>query len=224
MGYTETVTDELGGRAIREIFKHAEALADLNSFLTSPRGDGFRFRLLQAMEVTLGEREVEELRVMSGINEYQRHLNMLIESGLVRSQQVDGEHRYSRTGLGERAINAVCGFERRAAKEAAEAIFAASLGPNSIRFFLRIYGDKMEADGDHFQIKYAPVELGRLSLFLPRVIDGISAVDKLNEADLVVYGDDNHIHVHPMKARAFYRYLRDLYGILRAHGAIAARS
>ena len=89
------------------------------------------------------------------------------------------------------------------------------MGPNSIRLFLRVYSDATEAARDRLQIRYTPAELGKLSLFLPRVIEGISAIDKLNEADLVVYRDDNHIHVQPVKARSFYQYLRELFDILR---------
>ena len=99
-------------------------------------------------------------------------------------------------------------------REAALAIYSAAIGPNSIRLFLRIYGDQKEADWDQLQIRYTPVEIGRLSLFLPRTIEGISAIDKLNEADLLVYKDDNQIHMQPLKARGFYQYLRGLPGIM----------
>ena len=118
-----------------------------------------------------------------------------------------------RTATGERAINAVREFERRSGKEAAESVYAASLGPNSIRLFLRIYGDRKEADWEQMWIRYTPAEVGRLSLFVPRVIEGISAVDKLNEAGLLVYRDDDHIHMQPTQARGFYQYLRELYAI-----------
>ena len=173
-------------------------------------------RLLQAMEVPLGEADIERLRVESGINEYHRHLNRLLKFGLARLEKVDGEQRYVRTGLAERAINAVRELERRLDKEAARNVYSASLGPNSIRLSLRIYGDRREADWEQLRIRYTPVEIGRLSLFLPRVIEGVSAVDKLNEANLLVYRDDDHIHMQPKKARGFYQYLRQLYGIARA--------
>ena len=81
------------------------------------------------------------------------------------------------------------------------------------RLFLKIYGDSRDADWKQLQIRYTPVEIGRLSLFLPRVIEGVSAIDKLNEADLLAYRDDDHIHMHPKKARSFYQYLRELYSI-----------
>ena len=53
--------------------------------------------------------------------------------------------------------------------------------------------------------------------FLPRIIEGVSAVDKLNEAELLVYRDDDYVHMPPKKARSFYQYLRNLHGIVRAN-------
>ena len=57
-----------------------------------------------------------------------------------------------------------------------------------------------------------------MSLFLPRIIEGISATDKLNEAGLFIYGDDRYCSMPPVKARAFYRYLREQSGIVRDNG------
>lgn len=209
----EVAADGLAGELIRDIFGAAETIADLHACLTSPRGDFFRLRLLQQMEIPLGESDVKQLRAESGINEYHRHLHMLMSFTLVVQEAIDGEQCYVRTSLAERAINAVRELERRLGKEASQAVFSASLGPNSIRLFLKIYGDSRDADWKQLQIRYTPVEIGRLSLFLPRVIEGVSAIDKLNEADLLAYRDDDHIHMHPKKARSFYQYLRELYSI-----------
>ena len=205
----------LAGKTIKEIFNDAEDLAELHACLTSPRGDYFRFRLLQAMEVPLGEAALGQLRLQSGIHEYNRHLHMLMSFGLVKERECEGGVKYLRTPLAERAINTVRELERRVTDEVAQAIYSASLGPNSIRFFLRIYGDTPEASWGSLKVKYTLAEMGKLSLFLPRVIDGISAVDKLNDAGLVVYQDDNHVHLQAVKARSFYQYLRELYGILK---------
>ncbi len=213
MTSAERIADELAGEKIKEIFRKAEEIAQLHACLTSHRGDNFRLRLLQAVEVPLDETAIERLRAESGVYEYRRHLNRLVGFGLVWLQEVDGSKQYVRSTLGEKAINALREFERRVGAEAAQTVYSASLGPNSIRFFLRIYGDKREANWEHLHIRYSPAEIGRLSLFLPRAIEGISAVDKLNEADLLVYRDDNHIHMQPVKARSFYQYLQDLYGI-----------
>jgi len=136
--------------------------------------------------------------------------------GLIRAEEIGDKKQYIRTPLGEQAVNALRAFERRVGKEAAEILYSASLGPNSIRFFLRVYGHRGKADWERLQIRYKPAEIGRLSLFLPRSVEGISAVDKLNEASLLVYEDDNYIHMPPIKARSFYQYLQKLLEIVKA--------
>jgi len=213
----EAVSNELAGKTIKDIFKSAKQTAELHACLTSPRGDNFRLRLLQAMEVPLDDAAIERLRIESGVNESQRHLKRLLRFGLVRIQEIDGRRQYIRTELGEAAVDALREFERRAGSVAAKAVYSASLGTNSIRLFLRIYGDHKEADWDRLQITYTPTEIGRLCRFLPRTIEGVSAVDKLNVADLLVYRDDNQIHMQPQKARSFYQYLQKLYLILTAN-------
>ena len=205
------VTDKLAGRLIKDIFDTAERVAELHSCLTSPRGSNFRLRLLQAMEVPLDEQAIERLRVEAAINEYHRHLNRLLRFRLVSLQETEGARHYARTESGESAVNALREFERRVGAEAAQAVYTAALGPNSIRLFLRIYGDQKEADWDRMQITYTPAEVGRLSLFLPRTIEGLSAIDKLNEAVLLAYQDDGQVHMQPSRARSFYQYLQHLH-------------
>ena len=217
MTASEKIRDDLAGETIRDVFKHAEVIADLHACLTSSRGSRFRFRLLQTLEVPLEEKAIDQLRSQLKVNEYHRHLNWLLGFGMVKPHEIDGSRQYVRTALAERGINVLRELERRISKEAAETIYSASLGPNSIRLFLRIYGDRTEANWEQLQVVYTPAELGKLSLFLLRIIEGISAVDKLNVADLVVYRDDNHIHVQPVKAVSFYQYLRKLYAIVRAN-------
>lgn len=208
--------NKLVGNIIKEIFKKAGEIAELHACLTSPRGDNFRLRLLHALAVPLDETAIEKLKAESSINEYRRHLNKLLSFGLIRVEETGGEKQYIRTALGEQAVNALHEFERRVGKEAAEALYSASLGPNSIRFFLRVYGNKKEANWEHLQVRYTPGEIGRLSLFLPRTIEGLSAVDKLNEADLLVYQDDNYIYMQAIKARSFYQYLQQLYKVVKS--------
>ena len=211
------VTDELTGNMIKEIFRHAEDVAELHACLTSPRGTNFRLRLLQSMELPMGETAIERLKVEAGVNEYHRHLHMLFKFGLVREQEVGGDKQYARTDLGEAAVNALREFERRVGAEAAQAVYSAAIGPNSIRLFLRIYGVHREVDWDRLQISYTPAEMGCLSLFLPRTIEGISAIDKLNVANVLVYGDDDRISMQPLKARAVYQHLQELYRILKSN-------
>ena len=209
---------ELAGRTIKDVFHRAEEIAQLHSCLTSPRGDYLRLRMLQAMEAPVQEAEIEKFQVEAGVEEHIRHLNKLLKEGLVSVDGLDSESDYARTELGERAVNALREFERNIGRDKARGIYSAALGPNSIRLFLRIYGNKREPALDHLDVRYTPAEVGRMSLFLPRIIEGVSAVDKLSEAGLFVYGDDDYIYMPAVKARAFYRYLRELYEIVRANG------
>ena len=208
---------ELAGRTIKELFRRAEEISRLHSGITSPRGDYLRLRMLQAMETPLAEFEIEDVQAESGVQEHIRHVNKLLNLGLISAHGSDGGSKYARTDLGERAVNAVREFHRNIGGEIARAVYSAALGPNSIRLFLRIYGDKREPARDHLDVRFTPVEVGRMSLFLPRIIEGVSAVDKLSEAGLFVYGDDGYIYMPAVKARAFYCYLRELYEIIRAN-------
>ncbi len=209
------ISRELEGGRIKVIFKEAQAIAALHNTITSPRGDYFRRRLLQALEAEQAVSQLEELREAADLRESHRHLNKLLESGLIRTLEGKAGESYVRTELGEKAINALRALERSIGKAESTKIYEAALGPNSIRLFLRVYGNKKEVDLEKSDIRYTPFEMGRLSLFLPRSIEGISAVDKLNEAGLVSYEDDGFIHVRPRTARAFYQYLRPLLEILQ---------
>lgn len=209
------VIDGLIGRAIKDIFRQAQPIAELHACLTSSRGNHFRWHLLQALEFPLDESAVEKLRVESSVHEYHRHLNMLRRFGLIEVRDGEKTQQYVRTALGERAINALREFDRRVTPEAAAAIHSASFGPHSIQFFLRLYGNRGEANWELRQVRFTPAEVGKLSVFLPRVIEGISAIDKLHEAGLLEYRDDNYIYMQPTRARSFYQYLQELYAILR---------
>ena len=202
----------------KEVFHRAEEISRLHSCLTSPRGDYLRLRMLQAMETPVEEAEIEKFQAESEVQEHIRHLNKLLKEGLISAQGPDREGKYSRTELGENAVNAVREFQRSTGQEAASAVYLAALGPNSIRLFLRIYGNKPNPARDNLDVQYTPAEVGKMSLFLPRIIEGVSAVDKLSEAGLVIYGDDGYIYMPAVNARAFYRYLRELFGIVRDNG------
>ena len=221
--YTMTSADsrgDLAGNTIKEVFGHADQVADLHACRTSRRGDYFRFRLLQQMESPMGEEAAERMRVESGVNEYHRHLHMLLRHRLARLVDGDGASSLVRTDLGESAVNAVRELERRIGVAQARSIYCASLGPNCLRLFLRIYGDTGKASWEHLQVTYSPADIARLALFLPRAIDGISAVDTLNEAQLVVYREDNRVYMQATRARAFYHYLKELYAIVLVNGRL----
>ena len=214
------VDNELQGDLIKKIFVKAEEIAELHAATTSSRGDRFRARLLHALESKMDRAEVQKIAEETGLREYRRHLNKLAKFGLIRAESTAEGEQIERTQLGEQAVNAQRAFERRLGVEEAKLVYDASLGTNSFRLFLRIYSSEKGIDWDKLKARFTPAEIGRLSLFLPRSIEGISAIDKLNEARIVVYEDDGYIYVHPIRARGFYQYLRSLLEILNAYADV----
>lgn len=214
MNEIEKIAQELEGKVIKEIFKQAEEVAELHATLTSKRGENFRRRLLQALAVKLKLHQIEELRKEADIRESARHINKLLEFGLIEVMGEGDNKEYVRTKLGEAALNALRKLERRLEKAEAIKIYSASLGHNAIRFFLRIYGQKREVDLKELEIKYTSTEIGRLSLFLRRGIEKIAAIGKLGDAQLLSYREeDGNFYFPSIKARDFYQYLKALYQI-----------
>lgn len=216
--------NDLQGNLIKQIFVRAGEIADLHAAITSSRGDRFRARLLHALESKVDRAEVQKIAEETGLREYRRHLNKLAKFGLTQVESAAEGETIVRTQLGERAINALRALERRLGIEEARSLYDASLGTNSIRLFLRIYSCEKGVDWDKLKARFTPAEIGRLSLFLPRSIEGISAIDKLNEAGIVVYEDDGYIYVHPIRARGFYQYVRALLEILRTNADVGGDS
>lgn len=209
--------EDLRGRLIKAIFARAEEVADLHAAITSSRGDRFRARLLHVLESRMETAAIQEMAEATGLREHRRHLNKLLKFGLIQVEPSTESEKIIRSQLGEQAVNAIRELERRMGVEEARSLHDASLGTNSIRLFLRIYSSEKGIDWDQLKVGFSPAEMGRLSLFLPRSIEGISAVDKLNEAGLVVYEDNGFIYMDPRRARAFYQYLRSLLEILQGH-------
>ena len=144
----------------------------------------------------------------------------------MRSEGNGDSERFVRTERGETALNVLRDLERRIGQEETATVYDAALGVNSIRLFLRIYGQNREPDWEQRQVRYTPVEIGRLSLFLPRSVEGISAIDKLDEAGLLAYTEDAYVVMPAIRARAFYVYLHALYMLVaerRACGPPPAR-
>jgi len=210
-------TIDLEGKIIKEMFKKALRISMLHNVLASNRGNHFRRKLLQALEVEKNSHDIEKLRSDAGLGESQRHLHKLLEFNLIK--EVDPHEnqpkKYIRTPIGEVALNALRALEREVGGQEVEKIFSASLGLNSVKLFLRIYGQKKECDIKTREVKYTPAEIGRLSLFLPRNIEGIAAIDKLSDAEMLVYKEDGFIYLDPKKARSFYKYLRELNEIIK---------
>ena len=207
--------NEMARKKTELMIKKASVLADLNRTLTSPGGGKFRIELLQACSTASFCTEIEELRTEKKLTESERHIHQLMRFKLI-SVENKGEHKiFYRTANGEKAVNSVKALTSRIGSEQAEKIFKASFGENSLRLFLKAYDKKCEEKLDERRLFFTPSELTRLSLFLPRTIEGIAAFEKLNDAGLLVYEDDGNIHLPPVIAREFHCYLSDLYDIIK---------
>ena len=210
---------DIHGKVIKEIFREAKKVATLHSVLTSPRGNYFRLNLLHRLQESLTESELVRLSNETGLSEYQRHISMLLENQLLEETSSDSEKTYVRTKQGLRAVNAVAAFERRLDIDSVHKLFDASLGINSIRFFLKVYGQKREMFLDEqtreFRLRFEPIEIGKLARFLPRTVEGLSAIDKLQQAELLVYEGDGYVYLSPIKARSFYQYLEALFAMIQ---------
>ncbi len=205
---------QLQGQVIKQIYKNAERVAYLHATLTSPRGQFFRKKLLHLLADGLIEEEILQLTKEFGVEEYKRHVNKFMDAGFIVVSDLDGKEGYTRTALGEEAINALRELERKIGTDKAKAIYLASLGLNSLRLFLRVYGHQGKAASVDTDIIYTPLEMGQLSAFLPRTIEGLAAIDKLDDAGLISYLEDGNIHVNPRRCVAFYQYLKRLHGLI----------
>lgn len=204
----EQQINSLEGDVIKGIFKDAEAIAFLHQTISSPRGDYFRRKLLQLIATETNISEIENLKTEAQLRELQRHINKLSELQLISSCK---EGVYNRTEKGEKVVNALRALETELGTEDARKIFTSVLGPNSIRFFLRVYGSRKEVNLKNKEVKFSTAEIGKLALFLPRSIEGIAAIDKLSDAELLVYKDNGSVYLDPVKARSFYKYLKLLH-------------
>jgi len=196
------------------LYRRAKQITNLHTVISSPRGGFFRFRLLQMLDVEKSLEEMMKLKEKETIQEIGRHLRMLQQFSLVAETVKGGEMAYQRTTIGEEAINALRALGRRVGEEAALAILHANFGMNSIRLFLRAYGYKKQVDFGKPQIEFTPFEIASITRFLHHSVEGVSAIDKLNSADILVYSDNGNIRLNPLKARALFQYLVDLHGIL----------
>ena len=211
---------ELQGEMIKKIFEKAEQIANLHAVLTSSTGNYFRLRLLQALRKGLTTDQLRNMRTEAKLHEQVRHMEKIVSFKLAEYKQ----NIYKRREKGESALNAVREFERKVGKKEAKDIFKASLGSNSIELFLAVYGNKKHIESHPFldiikkperlTVKYNPREIARIAGFLSRTVEGIAAIDKLDESGILKYEDDGYIHFSTVKARGFYQYLKRLYEIL----------
>ena len=205
----------LAGVTIKEIFQNIEAVAELHAVLSSPRGDFLHRRLLHALRGGLTHDEIERLRKEHGVEESDRHVNKLAKWRLIEPVAPAGEITgYVRTELGEEALNVVRELERKIGEDRAMSICQAALGFNALRLFLTIFGDNKNVDLVSREVLYTPLEIGQLMRLFTRSLEGISSMDKLDDAGLVSYMDDGNIHVNPRRSTAFYAYLKRIYQLL----------
>ena len=121
---------------------------------------------------------------------------------------------YVRTSLGEEALNTVRELQRKVSEEHARSIADAGLGSDAIKLFLTIFANPKEVDLTTREILYTPLEIGQLIRIFSRSVEGVSAIDKLDDAGLISYLEDGNVHVDPRRSTTFYHYLRNLYSLL----------
>ena len=203
------------GTMIEKVVEHVVEVAELHAVLTSPRRQYLRRGLLQSLRSAMTIDEIEGLRREFGAREYERHINKFLKWGLVEpvtsGEEVTG---YVRTSLGEEGLNTVRDMQRKVGEERARSIAEAGLGSNAIKLFLTIFGNPKELDLATREILYTPLEIGQLIRVFSRSVEGVSAIDKLDDAGLISYLEDGAIHVNPRRSTAFYQYLRNLYFLL----------
>lgn len=203
---------------LKMIFELAKPISVLHQVLTHSTGNYFRLKLLQKLRKKTDTDKIQKFRDEAQLEESQRHLNKLLKFKLIKEAEGPENKAYERTDLGEEAVNAVKELQHKLGKKYAEKIFEASLGKNSIRLFIKVYehdGEfSVDGGGKKRKIRYDPLEIGKISLFLPRSIEGLVAIDKLNLARLLYYSDDGYINFPQLKARAFFQYLKRLSNIL----------
>lgn len=212
--------DQLIGTLIKHLFDQAEILADLHDMLTSSRDNYFNEAVLQQLGHECSLKELESLAAKHSVGDLVRHLHNLERFGLIK----DTKQTYQRTTLGEQALDSVRTLEREVGAERSKAMLDAALGQNSLRLFLNVFGHNPETHHAINEVIYSPLEIGRLSLFLPRTIEGLAAIDKLDDAGLITYHEDGSVRVNPRRASAFYHYLRRLYShVLIGHTGIQGK-
>ena len=176
----------LDGLVIRKIYLNVEPVSELHGVLSSPRGQYLHRRLLHSLREGLTHDEIERLRKEYGVEESDRHVHKLARWGLIEPvRTTEGVIRYVRTLLGEEAINAVRELERKIGEDRARIISEAALGVNAIRLFLTIFGSKKRPDLSAKEVIYTPLEIGQLIRVFARSVEGISSLDKLDDAGLV---------------------------------------
>lgn len=204
---------ELSGNRIQWIYRHTDQLAVLHQTVTSPRGNFFHRRLLQFLEKPRTYKEMETFQKESKLSELTRHVHYLVDLGLIEK---DKNNQYVRTLKGEKVVNVIRRFESMAGENEAKTIFEASCGPNSLRLFLKVYGTSKDIDWSQREISFTPTEIGKICTFLPRTSDGVAAIDKLSDANILTFHNEGspRIILNCRLARCFCQYLMSLHEVI----------
>ena len=207
---------ELQGEMINDMVELSDDLANLHKSISSPNGNYFNSALLHELRKRLNEDQLEEFRKKFNVSEYERHIHKFLNFNLVTEELIDGKKVYERTKLGEQALNAMKEIEAKIGLNKAREIYECGLGRISIDLFLKLYGKKRFFLSRYLRksldIKYKSNKILR-QFNLPRDVEGISAIDKFVESELLVY-KDRYFYLDTVKARSFYQYLKRLYKIL----------
>ena len=203
------------GTLIEKVLERVVEVAELHAVLSSPRRQYLCRRLLQSLRSPMTIVEIEGLRREFDAQEYERHIHKFLRWGLVKTvtsgEDVTG---YVRTSLGEEGLNIARELQRKVGEVQARSIADAGLGSDAIKLFLTIFGNPKEVDLTTREILYTPLEIGQLIRIFSRTVEGVSAIDKLDDAGLTSYLEDGNVHVNPRRSTAFYHYLRNLYLLL----------
>lgn len=201
-------------KRIRTLLRRCKELANVHAIITSPRGDFYRFRLLQTLEVEMSLEDLIAQKENEPVEEVVRHLTMLQEHSLVAETVTIGKTVYKRTTNGERAVNAFRALARRLGEEGSSKIVHAEFGVNTISFFLRAYSSQKEIDIRKPVIEFTLFEIADMLRLTPRTVEGAAVLDKLANGEILVYPNGGNAQMNPHKARALFQYLDDLHGVL----------
>ncbi len=214
----------LRDREVRWIFKRAEPLALLHVVLNSSAGDRFGRRLLECLEDPVAMDAVNRLAEDNGVSDAGRYVSAKLRHGLVRTVSAGAGNATAlvRTQLGDRALNALIALERRIGAAAVATISQADLGTNCLRLFLRLYtgnGKTASTVAGRATTAYSWERVSELTMFLPRGIEALAAIEMLANAGLLIYDDAKQMLMLPsVRARAFYQYLIALGLLMKHHG------
>lgn len=203
---------ELNGEIIKNIYQRAEDVARLHNAATSRSCKFFRMELLNKRSWLSSE--IKKLRDERKVKDSKRHLSRLTTENLIIKNRLGKNTRYIRTEAGDEIVAIIKNLQRKIGERHAKKIFKANLGPDSIKFFLNLYGSTKKIiyhnNDKNPYIKFRFREIKRLASFLPRTVDEVAVLDRLDEARLL-FCKNRHVVMSPIRSKAFYQYLKNIY-------------